>query len=358
MDHGLTAGQHTLSEIRSQPQAWAAVVPAARSAEAEWRSFFAGEESYQNLLFGCGSTFYLSMTAAAVLQAVTGQVARAVPSSELLFYEKAWIASGLGVRGLAISRSGTTTETLRALEALSGRDAARVRLGAVTCYAGTPMETWCSPVLVSPKGYETSIAQTRSFASMLVGCLAIAGIVSRHERLLEALASLPPIGQRLLDRYDGLAASLGGDSRIARIFFLGSGPRYGLACEGMLKMKEMSLTNSEAYHFLEFRHGPKSMVDSSTLVVGLLSDAARAAETQLLREMKELGATLLVLAESNDGLDWADAVVPFASGFPEAARLPLYLPVLQLLAYHRSVSKGLDPDAPRNLDAVVKLGEE
>jgi len=32
--------------------------------------------------------------------------------------------------------------------------------------------------------------------------------------------------------------------------------------------------------------------------------------------------------------------------------------VLQLLAYHRSVSKGLDPDAPRNLDAVVKLGKE
>jgi glucosamine--fructose-6-phosphate aminotransferase (isomerizing) len=117
----------------------------------------------------------------------------------------------------------------------------------------------------------------------------------------------------------------------------------------------MSLTNSEAYHFLEFRHGPKSMVDSSTLVVGLLSDTARRAETQVLREMKELGATLLVLAESAEGLGWADAVVPFGSGLPEGARLPLYLPVLQLLAYHRAVSKALDPDAPRNLDAVVKL---
>jgi glucosamine 6-phosphate synthetase-like amidotransferase/phosphosugar isomerase protein len=49
--------------------------------------------------------------------------------------------------------------------------------------------------------------------------------------------------------------------------------------------------------------------------------------------------------------------VSFGSGLPQGARLPLYLPVLQLLAYHRAVSKGLDPDAPRNLDAVVRLGD-
>jgi glutamine---fructose-6-phosphate transaminase (isomerizing) len=355
MDLGPTPGQHTLNEIRSQPQAWAAILPAAQSGEAEWRSFFAGQAGHLNLLFGCGSTYYLSLTAAAVLQAVTGVTSRAVPSSELLFYDKAWIEPGAAIRGLAISRSGTTTETLRALETLSKQKDAR--LAAVTCYAGTPMETWCAPVLVSPEGYETSIAQTRSFASMLVGCLAVAGIVGRRAALLEGLAALPPIGRRLLTDYEGLATSLGGDARRERVFFLGSGPRYGLACEGMLKMKEMSLTSSEAYHFLEFRHGPKSMVDHSTLVVGLLSDTAHAAERQVLREMKELGARVLILAESAEGLEWADGVVAFRSGLPEAARLPLYLPVLQLLAYHRSVSKGLDPDAPRNLDAVVKLGD-
>jgi glucosamine--fructose-6-phosphate aminotransferase (isomerizing) len=192
---------------------------------------------------------------------------------------------------------------------------------------------------------------------MLVGCLAIAAIIGRRAALIEALAALPPLGNRLLADYDELASSVGADATRERVFFLGSGARYGLACEGMLKMKEMSLTNSEAYHFLEFRHGPKSMVDASTLVVGLLSDTARAAELQVLREMKELSATVLVLSESAEGLEWADAVVAFRSGLPESARLPLYLPVLQLLAYHRAIGKGLDPDAPRNLDAVVKLGD-
>ncbi len=372
----MTAGHHTLNEIRSQPQSWAAILPAAREQADAWRAFLSGAGAAQILLFGCGSTYYLALTAAAVLQAALGQTARGVPSSEILFNGDAWLPrwGAPSVRGVAISRSGTTTETLRAAEALAAQG--KTRLAAVTCYHDTPLERLCSPVLVSPEGYEQSIAQTRSVGSMLVGCLAIAGHCGTSGRfaggspgsadaepagdgaLLAALEALPPLGEQLLRQGDGLAAALGGDRSIERVFFLGSGPRYGLACEGMLKMKEMSLTDSEAYHFLEFRHGPKSMVDDATLVVGLLSDAARAAEVQVLREMKGLGARLLVLGETAEGLGWADHVVPFESGLPEVARLPLYLPVLQLLAYYRSVSKGLDPDAPRNLDAVVELTDE
>jgi glutamine---fructose-6-phosphate transaminase (isomerizing) len=346
-------GQHTLNEIRTQPEAWAAVLPVAKSQTQLWQAFFAPQTADSTLCFGCGSTYYLSLSAASVLQTLTGRPARAVPSSELLFYPESWLPRGERVRAVAISRSGTTTETVRAMNELSG--AHGMPIAAVTCYSGTPLEDVCSPILLSPRGCEESVAQTRSFASMLVGFLALAGIAGGQPDLVEALAALPSIGERLLSTYDALAEALGRDRNISQVFFLGSGPRYGLACETMLKMKEMSLTSSEAYHFLEFRHGPKSMVDAETLVVGLLSDAARAAEGAVLREMKELGARVLVLAESSDGLDWADHIVPFNSGLPEIARLPLYLPVLQLFAYHRSVGKGLNPDLPRNLDAVVQL---
>ena len=169
------------------------------------------------------------------------------------------------------------------------------------------------------------MAQTRSFTSMLVGVLALAALGSGHDRLLDALTELPEHGGRLLAEHGALAQSLGRDASIARVFFLGSGPRYGLACEAMLKMKEMSLTASEAYHFLEFRHGPKSMVDADTLVVGLLSESAREAEAAVLREMKGLGARVLVLAERAAGLGWADHVVPIGAGQPELAA-PAALP--------------------------------
>jgi glucosamine--fructose-6-phosphate aminotransferase (isomerizing) len=36
----------------------------------------------------------------------------------------------------------------------------------------------------------------------------------------------------------------------------------------------------------------------------------------------------------------------------------LYLPPLQLMAYYRAMAKGLNPDQPHNLTAVVKLDLE
>jgi glucosamine--fructose-6-phosphate aminotransferase (isomerizing) len=129
---------------------------------------------------------------------------------------------------------------------------------------------------------------------------------------------------------------------------LGSGPRYGLACEVNLKMKEMTLTHSEPFHMLEFRHGPKAMVGKSAAVIGLLSEENREYESAVLAEMGQLDGQTLTLAET-------EADVTFASGLPKAVRNVLYLPVLQLMAYHRAIAKGLDPDKPTNLDAVVKL---
>jgi glucosamine--fructose-6-phosphate aminotransferase (isomerizing) len=64
--------------------------------------------------------------------------------------------------------------------------------------------------------------------------------------------------------------------------------------------------------------------------------------------MEALGANILSLGES-------DAKIAFTSGVPESVRAVLYLPVLQLMALHRALAKGLDPDRPKNLTAVVEL---
>jgi glucosamine--fructose-6-phosphate aminotransferase (isomerizing) len=137
-----------------------------------------------------------------------------------------------------------------------------------------------------------------------------------------------------------------GPDRFKRYFYLGSGPRHGLAAEAMLKMKEMSLTNAEAFHTLEFRHGPKSMVDAETVVVGLLSETGYSAELAVLNEMKALGATTLSIGAMADA-DYA---------LPQTNSLLVYvLPILQWMAYQSAVSKDLDPDHPRHLEQVVRL---
>ncbi len=344
-------GENTYREIVGQPEAWAEALEVGRSAVAPLQALWRQAEARELLFTGCGSTHYLSLAAAALARE-QGLAAKALPASEI------WLFPSLAGPDLshtllvAVSRSGETTETVHAIEAFrrAGGKAA-VTLG---CYPESTIAQACDLTLAVPKGQEVSIAQTRSFAGMLVLARLLVAALAEDGRIAPAIASLPDLGRRIIDTYGELAAGLGGDKGLSRFFFLGNGPRYGLACEGMLKMKEMSLSYSEAYHPLEFRHGPKSVVTDDSLVIGLLSDTARGPEAAVLADMKGLGARTLALAEEGEAA-LADDVLRFASGLAEADRLVLYLPALQLLAYHRAIANGQDPDNPHNLTAVVTL---
>ncbi len=337
-------GQFTYQEILSQPQAWAAALQelqAQRPAlEALWRN------NYNHILFtGCGSTYYLALAAAALTQQLSGLPCRGLPASELWLYPQSSYPCQGRVLLVAISRSGETTETLRACTAFC--EARRGDLLTLSCYPEMPLAGMGDLNLVFPSGQEQSVAQTRAFSTLYLATVALAlTATSESGPALEALQALPAAGSRILDAAIPLARTLGQDFSLERFYFLGSGPRHGLASEISLKMKEMSLSHSEPFHFLEFRHGPKSMITPSALVVGLLSETNRAAESAVLSDMQAMNARLLVI---NDG-DLA-----FPPGLPEALRNVLYLPPGQLLAFERSMAKGLNPDRPNNLDTVVYL---
>jgi len=344
---------HTWQEITSQPEVWQATLEHFHGQQEALQGFL-GRANFDNILVvGCGSTHYLAQAAATGITHRARVPARACPSSELWLFPEA-VANDRTLL-VAVSRSGATTETLYAADRFREREAKPVL--AITCYPESPLAQRADLTLVAPDGQEQSIAQTRSFTSMLLLTQALSATLSEDESMLRRLRQLGKKLEELVDRVGELPQELGKDAGIDCFFFLGGGPLYGIANEAMLKTKEMSLTYSEAYHTLEFRHGPMSMVNEQTLVVGLLSDAGRAEEIKVLADMQELGARVLALVEDVSTLDgWQpDHSVELRSGLDEWERQPLYLPVLQRLAYHRAVAKGLDPDRPTNLEAVVKL---
>ncbi|MBL7198783.1 MAG: SIS domain-containing protein [Anaerolineae bacterium] len=336
----------TLTEIRTQPAAWREAIQVVGERAHDLCDLWASGKYAQVIFTGCGSTYYLALAASALFQELTGKPARGVPAGELVMVPGAAYPTNGRTLLVAVSRSAATTETLQAVKAFH-----RDRQGevvAVTNYGDRPLTATAAVTIAIPSGQEQSIAQTRSFASMYVATTTMAAILAGRNDLVSEMERLPAAGHRLLSTYDDLAQATGSNLALDRFYFLGSGTRYGLACEANLKMKEMTLTHSEPFHFLEFRHGPKSMVGPTTLVIGLLSEANRAHEEAVLEEMRSLGAAVLSLAESQ-------ADVAFDSRLPEPARNVLYLPVLQMMAYYRSIAKGLDPDQPHNLDAVVEL---
>lgn len=344
-------GHNTLHEILTQPDAWEQAIEVGQATTAALHTLWARLSPTEVIFTGCGSTYYLSLVAAALARH-KGIAARGVPASELWLQTKATVLNPEKTLLVAVSRSGTTTETLRAVDAF--RHAGGRSVVAATNYPEETLARAADLTLAAPLGQEKSIAQTRSFASMVVLCQAIIEAAHPTADFPAHMAPLPDLGRKLIAAYGEMAQRLGNDLAIQRFFFLGNGPLYGLACEAMLKMKEMSLSYSEAYHMLEFRHGPKSMVGESSLVVGLLGDTATERETAVMADMRDLGGRTLTLADQPAAQPPGD-VVRLGSGLTVADRLVLYLPVLQLLAFYRSIAKDLDPDAPHNLTAVVTL---
>jgi glucosamine--fructose-6-phosphate aminotransferase (isomerizing) len=329
----------TYREINSQPEAWGEAVEVARTAS------LPEVDDYNEVIFtGCGSTYYLSLAAARLYQELTGRAARATPGGELLINPHTVLTDRRTLL-VAISRSSTTTETVKAVEKFKQEKRGEV---VVISNNNEELSRFGDVAIVIPKGQEESVAQTRSFSSMYVAATVFSARMAGRIDLLDSLAALPEVGVRLIRDFGSAASQVGENLDFDRFYFLGSGIRYGLACEVNLKMKEMALTHSEPFHFLEFRHGPMSMVNEKAVVVGLLSESNFSHENAVLDEMKTLRGKTISVGES--GVE-----VAFESGIPESVRGVLYLPVLQLMAFYRSLAKGLNPDRPNNLEAVVKM---
>jgi glucosamine--fructose-6-phosphate aminotransferase (isomerizing) len=342
-------GINTKQEILSQPEVWGKTLYHLQDLRP---TIYPNVSDYDQVIFsGCGSTYYLSLWAARVCEKDTGVISRAVPSSDLLLFPDTWLQKNKKTLFVAVSRSAETTETILALKSFKAGGYGDTVV--VTCYPNRELAQLSPNVIDVPEAKEESIAQTRSFSNML---MAVSWLISKN--IPNGLPTLySKAGKDLIERFSSVATRLGRDQKMTKFFFLGSGSLYGLANEAMLKMKEMSLTYSESFHTLEFRHGPMAMVDNESQIVSLISESAKDHEYRLLREMRLKGARILGFLEKDDPAASGafDDLVLFSSGITEPWRAPLYLPILQLIAYERAISKGLNPDQPANLTSAVVL---
>jgi glucosamine--fructose-6-phosphate aminotransferase (isomerizing) len=308
------------------------------------------------LFVGCGSSYYLAQLVAAVWQKEFLIPCSAVPASELLFAPKE-ILRRTGTRhAVLVSRSGETTEVLRAGMLLQ-RHPEISTLG-VTCNAGGALGDYCQEMLRLTWVDEKSVVMTQSFTAMLLAFEALgAQLYGDTQRSVPEDALAKKAGTWLEDNA-GKIQALAARRKFADFVFLGQGAHYWLAREAGLKITEMSSSYAQAYHTLEFRHGPKSIASRETLITFFVSEAAAEEEALLMRELKELGATILVVTNRATPAmkEDSDLCVELRLDEPEFARLALTAIPAQLLGAAVGLQKGLNPDAPVNLTRAVVLG--
>ncbi|MEE1772819.1 sugar isomerase [Streptomyces sp. JV185] len=285
-------------ETASQPECWRRAAELARTQSAALPA--TGERI---AVVGCGTSFYMAQAYAALREGAGQGESDAFAASEFPF--------GRGYdRVVALTRSGTTTEVLELLDRLRGA----TRTVAITADPNTPVMTAADDVVVLDFADERSVVQTRFATTAFTLLRAHLGLHTDDVVRDAETALAEPLPEGLVD--------------CTQFSFLGRGWTAGLANEAALKMKEASLSWTESYPAMEYRHGPISIATSGT-ATWMFGAAPEGLEEQVL-------AT---------GARWVE------SGLDPLAELVR----VQRLAIARATARGLDPDSPRHLTRSVVL---
>ncbi len=348
---------HTLAEILSQPAIWSET--GRQLGESGELDRLAATFSPRSpwLFVGCGSSYYLSRLIAALWTRHFYIPATGIPASELLFAPEETLRRIGAEQIVLMSRSGETTEVLRAAELLQAHKTVQT-LG-VTCNPQSPLEALCTHTFKLAWADEKSTVMTRSFTAILLAFQRL-GLQFVGDHLLStALDELPQRGQTWLDGQARKIRQFAAKRKFDDYVFLGQGAHYWLAQEAGLKVTEMSSSYTQVYHSMEFRHGPRSIAGPNTLITLFVSEAAAEAETALARELKELGAAICVIANraTPDLRNCSDLLIELALDVPEFARYAVTAIPAHLLGTAVGLRKGLNPDAPKNLTRAVVLSQ-
>ena len=282
-------------EIGSQPEVWTNDLIAERARHLPGRGSWVG-------VIGCGTSFYTAQSYASYRESNGLGRTDAFPAS--LVPPREWDCL------IAISRSGTTTEVLDAL----GRARAARKLGVTTVHDG-PLASAVDDVLALPFADEESVVQTRFATTALITLLV-------------------SVGYDVEPSVQGAAVGAGIDLETdvwqgARQFvFVGVDWTFGIANEAALKLREMAGQWSESYPAMEYRHGPISVADDTTVLWGF-----GPRDEALIGSARATGAYV----------HWPECD-PLAS-----------LVAVQRLGLALAERRGFDADAPRHLTRSVIL---
>ncbi len=335
-------------EIASQPAHIAALL--AREAP-RIREICAGLPDFDYALIAArGSSDHAAMYAKYVWAALGGRpVALAAPSLHTLYDAPPRMAGALVV---GISQSGQSPDIVAVLA--EAQRQGRPTL-AITNDGASPLAAVADAVVELGVGPERSVAATKTYTAELAVIAAFAATFSGDARRLEELQRLPDALAATLAQADAVARRAERYRYMDRCVVIGRGYNSATAFELALKLKELTYVMAIPYSSADFRHGPIATIGVGAPAL-LVMPAGRAFDDMLdlARELRRLGAELLVISDQAQALDLATTPLPLATSVAEwLSPLTAALPG-QTLALHLALAKGLDPDAPRAIQKVTR----
>lgn len=312
------------------------------------------------IIVACGSAYHVGVAGQYVIESASRIPVRVELASEFRYRDPILNENDLVV---VISQSGETADSLAALRLAKEMN---IKTLGIVNVVGSSIAREADYVFYTLAGPEIAVATTKAYSAQLIAIYALAiqlgkyrEIIdeNRYTTLIEEMENLPEKMDRVLSDKERIQWFASKYANAQDMYFIGRGIDYAVSLEGSLKMKEISYVHSEAYAAGEIKHGPISLIEDGTLVIGICTDKKLFEKTRSnMVEVKSRGAYLMGLTSyGNYSIeDTADFTVYIPQTDPYFTTSLAIIP-LQLLGYYLSVAKGLNVDKPRNLAKSVTV---
>lgn len=358
---------HTAKEITQQPEIWEEVWKGINQDHGAIQQFLAEalKNSSRILLIGAGTSAFIGTSLRGTFQRNTGKMTEAVASTDIVSHPKDYFHAAIPTLTISFARSGNSPESVAAL-ALADEICETCYHLIITCNAEGKLAKYESNskkyVYTLPqKANDQSLAMTSSYSGMLLTGLLMARI-NKFQNSKASVNSIVKYAHRITTEYAAAIKSIA-EKDFKRAVFLGSGPFYGTAIESHLKLQE--LTDGKVIckndSFLGFRHGPKAVIDETTLLVYFFSnnDYAYQYEKDLTDDMKKGTRPMLEVGISESPLTtqlpYLFSLTENHERVEEEFLAVCYVLPAQILGFYKSLQLGLRPDAPSASGAITRV---
>lgn len=304
-------------------------------------------------VLGCGSSYSLAKSAATQFSQKTGIPAWPIAAGDLLVNFDAYRRMLVGSTLLLLSRSGSTSEVVRAAKRCKEEFGCKVL--SICAKVDTPVEAIADWSLCLPWAFDEAVCQTRTVSNLYAAALGLICQVSGDETVVSSLKEVCKQAPEFCSAQEEVLTGFA-NKEWTKAVVLGDSGVAGILEEGALAFKEICRRDSNHYHLLDTRHGPMVQIGQDTLVIAVLSSGDRELQKAFLADLTAKTDLLLVLdCQSKDaaGVQGTRIALPECGDDNWKAIFALYC--IQLVCYQHAMVRGVDPDQPEGLDAWIKL---
>ena len=358
-----TSSTFTLTEIYQQPATWEKTCSQIREHKDELKKFIdqvITQDDFDVILTGAGTSEFVGNALFPHLAGLLNHKAKSYGTTDIVATPEAYLSRTKPTLLISFGRSGNSPESVGAVDAAEAVCDNVYHLfvtcnknGALSKRAATTEN--CYAINLTDETHDQSFAMTSSYSNMYLATY-LCFHLNELDKVLEKVRKIGAAGQAFLDNKYGIAQQIVDNYDFERIVYLGSNTLKGTSQESALKMLELTAGRVVTMYDtpMGFRHGPKSIVDDTTLTVVYLSDDpyTRQYEVDLIKEMsgQRKGNKIVAVMRSQD--DEVASLVDYTVSYDledsyENVLLGLdYILFAQTLAVLKSLSLDITPDNP------------